>query len=154
MAIQNMNLHSIAIESPSKRDIGVAKKSSITLGTLRSHKASPAYLNIENKTVEIPESAIKLLLEIIHQIAEGNALTLIPEHTNLTTQEAADLLNVSRPFFVKLLESGEMPFQKVGNRRRILIDDVLKYKDKIHQERTKILQHLVDQAQDLNMGYE
>ena len=52
------------------------------------------------------------------------------------------------------LQIGEMPFQKVGNRRRILIDDVLKYKDKIHQERTKILQHLVDQAQDLNMGYE
>ena len=154
MVVQNMNLHSIASENPSKKDIGVAKKSSIALGTLRLHKASPAYLNIENKTIEIPESAVKLLLEIINQIAEGNALTLIPEHTNLTTQEAADLLNVSRPFFVKLLESGEIPFQKVGNRRRILIDDVLKYKEKTHQERAKILQKLVDQAQDLNMGYE
>ena len=144
----------MAIENPSKRDIGVAKKSSITLGTLRLHKASPAYLNIENKTVEIPKSAVKLLLEIINQIAEGNALILIPEHTNLTTQEAADLLNVSRPFFVKLLESGEIPFQQVGNRRRILIDDVLKYKEKTHQARTKILQKLVEQAQDFNMGYE
>ena len=149
-----MNLHSIAIENPSKRDIGVAKKSSLTLGTLRLHKASPAYLNIENKTVEIPGPAVKLLLEIIDQIAEGNTLTLIPEHTHLTTQEAADLLNVSRPFFVKLLKSGEIPFEKVGNRRRILIDDVLQYKEKTHQKRTKVLQKLIDQAQDLNMGYE
>ena len=149
-----MNLHSIAIENPSKRDIGVAKKSSLTLGTLRLHKASPAYLNIENKTVEIPGPAVKLLLEIIDQIAEGHTLTLIPEHTHLTTQEAADLLNVSRPFFVKLLKSGEIPFEKVGNRRRILIDDVLQYKEKTHQKRTKVLQKLIDQAQDLNMGYE
>ena len=154
MVIQNMNLHSMAIENPSKRDIGVAKKSSITLGSLRLHKTSQAFLNIENKTVEIPVSALKLLLEIINQIAEGNALTLIPEHAHLTTQEAADLLHVSRPFFVKLLESGDIPFQKVGNRRRILMDDVLKYKEKIHQERAKTLQKLVDQAQDLNMGYE
>lgn len=154
MVVQNMNLHSIASGNLSKKDIGVAKKSSITLGALRLHKASPAYLNIENQNVELPESAVKLLLEIINQIAKGNTLTLIPEHTNLTSQEAADLLNVSRPFFVKLLESGEIPFQKVGNRRRILIDDVLTYKEKIHQERTKILQKLVDEAQDLNMGYE
>lgn len=149
-----MNLHSIAIENPNKRDIGVAKKSSMMLESVQLRKTSPAYLNIENKTVELPEPAVKLLLEIINQIAEGHTLTLVPEHAHLTTQEAADLLNVSRPFFVKLLESGEMPFQKVGNRRRILIDDVVQYKKKIHQKRTKILQELVDQAQDLNMGYE
>ena len=149
-----MNLHSIAIENLNKRDIGVAKKSSTMLETLKLNKTSPAYLNIENKTVELPEPAVKLLLEIINQIAEGHTLTLVPEHAHLTTQEAADLLNVSRPFFVKLLESGEMPFQKVGNRRRILIDAVLQYKKKIHQKRTKILQELVDQAQDLKMGYE
>lgn len=149
-----MNLHSVAIENPSKKDIGVAKKSSVALGALPLHKGSPAYLNIEDKTIELPESAVKLLLEIINQIAEGNGLTLIPEHTLITTQEAADLLNVSRPFFVKLLESYAIPFQKVGNRRRILIDDVLKYKEKTHKERTKILQKLIDQAQDLNMGYE
>ena len=147
-----MHSHAIAIENPSKIDIGVAKKSSITLGSLQRHKTSPAYLNIANKIVEIPEPAVKLLLEIIDQIAEGNALTLIPEHARLTTQEAADLLNVSRPFFVKLLESGEIPFLKVGNRRRILIDDVLQYKEKIHQKRTKILQKLVNQAQDLKYG--
>ena len=64
-----MNLHSIAIENPNKRDIGVAKKSSMMLETVQLRKASPAYLNIENKTVELPEPAVKLLLEIINQIA-------------------------------------------------------------------------------------
>ncbi|MCX7115015.1 MAG: helix-turn-helix domain-containing protein [Gammaproteobacteria bacterium] len=149
-----MSLHSTAIQNPTKTDIGVAKKSSLTLGSLSSHKISPAYLNIEDKTVELPRSAVKLLLEILNQIAEGNALTLIPEHANLSTQEAADLLNVSRPFVVKLLESGEIPYQKVGNRRRVLADQVLKYKERTHHARVKILQELVDQAQDLDMGYE
>ena len=91
----------------------------------------------------IPEPAIKLLLEIINQIAEGNTLTLIPEHAHLTTEEAADLLNVSRPFFVKLLESGEIPFEKAGNRRRILIDDILQYKEKIHQKEQKYYRSLL-----------
>ena len=133
--------------------MGVAKKSFMALDSLSFKKTSPAYLSIEGEKVELPQSAVKLLFEILNQIAEGNALTLVPKHASLSTQEGADLLNVSRPFFVKLLETGEMPFQKIGNRRRIFADDVVKYKEKTLKARRKILQDLVDQAQDLDMGY-
>ena len=148
-----MHTHSTATQNPTKKDIGVAKKSFMRLDALSFKKLSPAYLNIEGEKFELPQSAVKLICEILNQIAEGNALTLIPKHANLTTQEAADLLNVSRPFFVKLLKAGEIPYQKIGNRRRVLADDVIKYKQKTIKSRTKVLQELVDQAQDLDMGY-
>ena len=148
-----MHTHPTAVQNLNKKDQGVAKKSFMMLDALSFKKSSPAYLSIENEKVELPKSAVKLLLEILNQLAEGNALTLIPQHAHLTSQEGANLLNVSRPFFVKLLESGEIPYQKIGNRRRVLADDVIKYKEKIHKARVKTLQDLVEQAQDLDMGY-
>ena len=148
-----MHIHSIAVQNPTKKDMGVAKKSFMALDSLSFKKTSPAYLSIEGEKVELPQSAVKLLFEILNQIAEGNALTLVPKHASLSTQEGADLLNVSRPFFIKLLETGEMPFQKIGNRRRVFADDVIKYKEKSLKARRKILQHLVDEAQDLGLGY-
>lgn len=132
-----MNLHSLVIQNPSKKDMGIAKKSYTVLDSISFKKSSPAYLSIENKKVELPQSAVKLLMEILNQLSEGNTLTLIPKHAYLTTQEGADLLNVSRPFFVKLLESGQIPHQKIGNRRRVLADDVFKYKEKMLQARAK-----------------
>jgi len=148
-----MHMHSIAVQNPTKKDMGVAKKSFMTLDSLSFKKSSPAYLSIEDEKVELPQSAVKLLFEILNQMAEGNALTLVPKHARLSTQEGADLLNVSRPFFVKLLETGEIPFQKVGNRRRVFAEDIFTYKETALKARRKILQDLVDQAQDLDMGY-
>ena len=72
----------------------------------------------------------------------------------LSTQEAADILNVSRPYLVNLLESGKIPFRKVGLRRRILAADVMTYKKHIDQERYQTLAELAAQAQELKMGYE
>ncbi len=81
-------------------------------------------LNLDGLTVELPASAVKLLFLILSEMAEGNSLTLIPSHAHLMTQEGADMLNVSRPYFVKLLEEGKIPFEKVGTRRRVLASDV------------------------------
>ena len=72
----------------------------------------------------------------------------------LTTQEAADLLNVSHSFLIKLLEAGEMPYYKVGRHSRVRFKDLITYKEDIDAKREKVLDELVAQAQELGMGYE
>jgi excisionase family DNA binding protein len=93
-------------------------------------------------------------LEALTEIGEGNAVSIISIHAELTTQEAADVLNVSRPFLVNLLERGELPFHKIGTHRRIRYQDVIAYKERIDTKRRKALDDLTEQAQALNMGYE
>ena len=105
------------------------------------------------QTLEIPKSAYQLLIDILSQMAQGNAVTLIPIHAELTTQEAADLLNVSRPYLVKLLESKQIPFHKVGRHRRIRFEDLMNYKNQIDGDRMQALDELAAQAQELEMGY-
>lgn len=105
------------------------------------------------ETVEIPASALHLLVDILAQMAQGHAVTLMPIHAELTTQESADILNVSRPFLIKLLESGEIPYRNVGKHRRIRFQDLMDYKQKTDEARSQSLDALVSQAQELGMGY-
>lgn len=104
--------------------------------------------------VVIPAAAYSLLVDILSQMAQGNAVTLIAIHAELTTQEAADILNVSRPFLIKLIEVGEIPYRKVGRHRRIRFEDLMKYKQQIDSQRMQALDELAAQAQELNMGYD
>lgn len=99
-------------------------------------------------------SALRLLVDVLTEIGEGNAVSIIPIHAELTTQEAADVLNVSRPFLAQLLERGEIPFHKIGPRRRVRYQDVIAYKERIDAERSKTLDELAEQAQVHKMGYE
>lgn len=103
--------------------------------------------------VPLPESASDALTRTLELIAEGSGVAVIPVDSEVTTQQAADLLNVSRPYVVTLLERGEIPFRKVGTRRRIRLADVLAYKAAQDARSTAALDELAAEAQDLGLGY-
>ncbi|HSW69087.1 MAG TPA: helix-turn-helix domain-containing protein [Gammaproteobacteria bacterium] len=146
------------IRIPSDQEITLANESSRKLAAYIKSTAHPAFQLLKKgkavETVSIPTDALRLLVVILSQMAKGNAVTLIPVHAELTTQEAADLLNVSRPYLVNLLEEGKIPFHKVGSRRRVFAKDALRYKEKIDKERLAILEELANEAQKHNMGYD
>ncbi len=107
----------------------------------------------QRKFLRIPKKAFHLLVEILNNMAEGKSITLIPSDTEISTQQAADMLNVSRPHIVKLLESRIIPFKKVGTHRRIELKHLLDYEKKLKENRKQQLDFLEKQAQELNLGY-
>lgn len=104
--------------------------------------------------ITIPKKAMSILSAIIENMADGKSISIIPSKSELSTQQVADMLNVSRPHVVKLLETKIIPFKKVGSHRRILLKDVMQYKEKLAKEREVQLESLANQAQKLNLGYE
>jgi len=104
--------------------------------------------------VELPTSALRLLVDILAELADGNAVKVVPVHAELTTQEAADLLNVSRPHLIKLLESNALPYHRTGKHRRVRFSDLMHYKAERDQASADAMDELSRQAQELRMGYE
>jgi excisionase family DNA binding protein len=139
--------------SPSDKDQQLAKVSAKRLALAFANSKGDFHLQVEEESVAVPASLSKMLLHILAEMAEGRAMMLVPAHAELTTQEAADSLNVSRPFLVRLLEEGKMPFRKVGSHRRILYSDLMQYKKNLAQERLNVLEELQKDAQEKDMGY-
>ena len=154
-----MTAHTTARQLPTAEEIALARESGRALSAYLQTRAETQEIEIldakgATHPVRVPVSALRLLVDILVEIGEGNAVSLIPIHAEVTTQEAADVLNVSRPFLVQLLESGEIPFHKIGTHRRVRYQDVVAYKDRIDANRRGALDELAKQAQELNMGYE
>lgn len=104
----------------------------------------------EEVRVVLNSQLSKLILDVLRVIGRGDAATLVPVSQQLTTQQAADLLNVSRPYFInKLLETKTIPYSKVGRHRRISAADVFEYRNKMHRERSAALSALAGQDADL-----
>ena len=143
--------------APTANEALLARESSRLLALHASEHCNLNIQIVENghpaESFSLPASAVRLLADILTEMAEGNAITLIPVHAELTTQQAADLLNVSRPYLVRLLDEGAMPHRKIGTHRRVLFSDLMAYKNQIDKARMKALDELAEQAQKLNMGY-
>lgn len=99
------------------------------------------------ESIELPEGVVTLLQEILAQVANGNAVTIVPIHAELTTNEAAAYLNVSRPFLVSLLDEKKIPFRLVGTHRRIRFEDLDTFKQRDDRDRAKIADQLAADAQ-------
>jgi excisionase family DNA binding protein len=145
------------INIPTDKEMQLAEESSRKLSNYIESTKEPVIQLIKKgkngEAIFLPASALKLLMVILSHMAQGSAVTIIPVHTELTTQEAADLLNVSRPFLVGLLEERKIPFRRVGTRRRVLAKDILRYKEEIDKKRLNVLDELANEAQKHNMGY-
>lgn len=144
---------------PTAEEVAIARESGRALSAFLQTRAETQQIDIvddkgTSHPVSVPVSALRLLVDVLTEIGEGNAVSIIPIHAELTTQDAANVLNVSRPFLVQLLERGEIPFHKIGRHRRVRYQDVLAYKERIDAERHKALDALAEQAQALQMGYE
>ncbi|MEG3437869.1 helix-turn-helix domain-containing protein [Pannus brasiliensis CCIBt3594] len=145
--------------TPSVEDKTLARDNSRILASLLSEGRSHYRIHLvsgesDTDPLILPAAALNLLAEALEQMAEGNAVALVPLRRELSTSEAAELLGVSRPYLVGLLESGQIPFRKVGARRRVLHEDAIAYKRQIDARRERTLAELAAQAQELNMGYE
>lgn len=141
---------------PSLAEVEQAKVSSRQIAELTAKAApEPRYALTDHKgtEIELSESAFRVLVEALNAMAGGNAVMLIPIEAEVTTQQAAELLNVSRPYLVSLLESGEIAYRNVGRYRRIRYQDILDYQTRRAHRRKDTMDELVAQAQELNMGY-
>jgi excisionase family DNA binding protein len=152
----NTSLEEFKAIAPTEDEARVALESSRKLAA-HLPAARGFRLEVEDgggaETLALPPAAVKLLLHILTEMARGNAVTLIPVHAELTTQQAADLLNVSRPHLVKLLDEAKLPSRKVGTHRRVLFQDLMDFKRREDARRLEALEELSAQAQDLGMGY-
>jgi excisionase family DNA binding protein len=126
---------------------------------LRSRKKRSRTLHVRpegvavEQSVTIPSEAFALFVQILAQMANGNPVAIVPVHAELTTQQAAEMLNVSRPYLVGLLDEKVIPFRMVGSHRRVRVADLLMYKQKDDAERQAVADELAAEAQRHGLGY-
>ena len=130
------------------------------MAALDHSRAAHIVLNGSNATgsinlpaIELPPKALRLIADLLGLMAGRQPVALFPHELELTTQDAAEILNVSRPFVVKEIEAGRMPHRKVGRHRRIRLEDVMAYQQASLRTSKQTLQALADQAQALDLGY-
>lgn len=150
----NSILDSLSLPAP--KEIEAALQGQRELATYLSTKLETQKISIQDadnntRQIELPTSALTLLMTILGELAVGNAVQVVPVHAELTSQEAANILNVSRPHLVKMLEEGMIPFHKTGRHRRVLFADLMKYKEQRDNESKQAMQELADQSQELGL---
>jgi excisionase family DNA binding protein len=143
---------------PSDKEAEEARAALRQLAPLLRRKASRAVkvradADGPEVSITLPREAFEFFVEMLGQMANGKAVTLVPVHAELTTQQAAELLNVSRPFLIRLLEQKKIPYRKVGTHRRVLVSDLMAYKHQDDEKGKAVLDELSSEAQKHGLGY-
>lgn len=139
---------------PTESDASLAKETSLLLAP-RIRSSAPLRFRVldaaNGETLRIPAPAAKMLVRILEEMARGNAVTLIPIHAELTTQEAADLLTISRPSLIQLLDEGKIEYRKVGTHRRVRFESLMNYRRKADAARRAALAELAAYDQEIGI---
>lgn len=145
---------SIGYKRPSKKERMMAQSSfNVLQNTISKYGIEKVDIEIEgtNDKLVLPLSAVKLLTEILKNISEGRMISILPVAAELTTQKAAEILGCSRPFVIKLLEENRIPFTKIGKHRRIMVEDVMKYKAHLKAEQKQNLIEMMSDDEDAGL---
>jgi len=139
---------------PTEMDATLARETSRSLAS-RMRSKTPLSFRVgdaaKEETLQLPVPAVQMLVRILEEMARGNAVTLIPVHAELTTQEAADMLNISRPSLIQLLDEGKIEYRKVGTHRRIRFDALMAYKRQSDAARRAALAELAAYDQEIGI---
>ncbi len=138
---------------PTERDVIVAKESQRQIGGMKFGKRESVAVRIEGKEVSMPSAFMRMMIGALAQVAEGKAVAIMPVEEEVSPQEAAEILKVSRPYAAKLFDEGAIPSRRVGTHRRALTADVLAYKQREKEARLAVLDELAAEGQRLKMGY-
>jgi excisionase family DNA binding protein len=106
----------------------------------------------EHDALIVPLPVVVMLAQVLGLLEKGQGIQVVPERAELTTQQAADMLNVSRPYLIKLLEAGDIHYRMVGTHRRVAFGDVLEYKRRDDQRRSEVLDELTSLGQEIEAG--
>jgi excisionase family DNA binding protein len=113
--------------------------------------SQPKLVGANGEIIPIPESVDKVLRHVVHAMALGKLVSIVIQEQELTTQQAADFLNVSRPYLIKLLKQGEIPYMMVGTHRRVHFEDLKQYKQQRDSQRRKFLQELIEMSEEAGL---
>ena len=144
-------MEALRMTPPDEDEIAAATELLRQLETLGSSLIVRSEDGDTGQRVELPDSAVRVLIQVLAHIANGDGVAVVPVHAELTTQQAAEILHVSRPHLVKLLDEGVMPSRKVGTHRRVMLTDVLVYRDADEKKRQAVLAELTQDAEDMGL---
>ncbi len=120
-------------------------------GVFEERKYIPQLIGPDGERIALPQSVFRVLRQIIYHMLRGRTIFIVPDNKELTTQEAAEFLNISRPYLIKLLEQGEMPFAFVGSHRRIRFSDLMDFKARQYAERKSAIEEMAQISQEAGL---
>jgi len=147
-------MEALRVLPPSELDADLARTAaSKILPFIRRQAPQTVHLTFADgkESIVLPSGSLEMFNSILESMATGHGVMIFPQHAELTTMEAADILNVSRPYLIKLLEAGDIPHHKVGRHRRILMDDLMAYKEKSNRQSRAAMDELVALSEELGL---